>query len=103
MTKKNAVTSTAAKKSATMLKPMLPLALPSGPTASALRARFTVATMTAAPNTWLDDMAADTSMSSSVYQGSARSRLAKMLVTFGTTTTIMTLMSPVPMTTISAG
>ena len=32
-------------------------------------------------------------MSSSVYQGSAWSRLAKMRVTLGTTTTIMTLMS----------
>ena len=38
-----------------------------------------------------------------MYQGSARSRLSKIAVTLGTTTTIMTLMSAEPMTTISAG
>ena len=42
-------------------------------------------------------------MRSSVYQGSARSRLSKMAVTFGTTTTIMTVMRAEPMTIISAG
>ena len=42
-------------------------------------------------------------MSSSVYQGSARSRLSKMAVTLGTTTTIITVMSADPMTIISAG
>ena len=42
-------------------------------------------------------------MSASVYQGSARSRLSKMAVTLGTTTTIMTVMRAEPMTSISAG
>ena len=42
-------------------------------------------------------------MSSCVYQGSALVQLSKMAVTFGTTTTIMTVMSPEPMTIMSAG
>ena len=55
------------------------------------------------PSIWPDPMKCDTPMRSCVYQGSAWSMLSKMAVIFGTTTTIITVMRPEPITIISAG
>src|SRR5882762_1855048 len=71
--------------------------------ASALRETTMVSIIMMKPAISLDLMVFDTQMSSDVYQGSALSRLAKMLVILGTTAIIITVMSTVPMIIIKMG
>jgi hypothetical protein len=74
-----------------------------GPGAIARRTNVVPTSESTVPSVTFDDTAFEMKMSTAVYQGSARSRLAKMLVTLGTTTIIMTVMSTVPMMSMRIG
>ncbi len=69
----------------------------------ALRIDVSVPSVSTNPTVSFELTTSEMKMSVAVYQGSAWPRLAKMDVTFGTTATIITLMSAVPMMIIKTG